>query len=196
MKDLLIFLADGFEEIEALTVCDYLRRADLEVDLVSIMTDRHRVKGAHSIDVVADKHIDEMNIKDYRGIYIPGGLPGATNLAADNRVVEMVKMFENSDNRFVASICAGPIVFEKAGILKEGRFTCYPGFEKNLETKGNLDEPTVKEENVFTGMGPSLAQVLAFDLIKYLKDEKTAEDIKKDVLFDKLVDYVKKDIVK
>lgn len=196
MKDLLIFLADGFEEIEALTLCDYLKRANLEVDLVSIMTDRHKVKGAHDILVVADKHIDEINIKDYRGIYIPGGLPGATNLAGDNRVVEMVKMFQNSEDRFVAAICAGPIVFDKAGILKEGKYTCYPGFEKNLQTKGNLDAPTVIEDNMFTGMGPSFAQVLSFELIKYLKDEKTAEDVKKDVLFDKLVDFIKEDIVK
>lgn len=195
MKDLLIFLADGFEEIEALTVCDYLRRADFEVDLVSIMTDRRRVKGAHNIEVVADKHIDEINLKEYRGIYIPGGLPGATNLADDSRVKEIVKIYENSD-RLVSSICAGPIVFDKTGILKAGKYTCYPGFEKNLETKDPLDEAVVRDKNVITAMGPSFAQVLAFELIEYLNDEKAAEIVKKDVLFDKLVDFIKEGKVK
>lgn len=196
MKDLLIFLADGFEEIEALTVCDYLRRAGIEVELVSIMTDRHRVKGAHGVEVIADKHISEIKFEDYRGVYIPGGLPGATNLAADNRVVEMVKIYENSDDKYVAAICAGPVVFDRAGILKDGQFTCYPGYEMNLSNKNSVNKPVVQLDNVFTAMGPSFAQVIAFEIIKYLKGEEKAEEIKKDVLFDRLVNFIKKDEVK
>lgn len=196
MKDLLIFLADGFEEIEALTVYDYLKRADLDVELVSIMTDRHKVYGTHGLEIIADKHISEINMKEYKGIYIPGGLPGATNLAKDHRVVEMANIFSEREGRFVAAICAGPIVFDKAGILKDGKFTCYPGFERNLEVKDPKDLPVVQDENSFTAMGPSFAQILAFEIIKYLKGDEISEEIKKEVLFDKLVEFIKDDIVK
>ncbi|RVU55729.1 DJ-1 family glyoxalase III [Anaerosphaera multitolerans] len=194
MKDLLIFLADGFEEIEALTVCDYLRRAELEVELVSISGDRN-VKGAHNITVIADKVIDEINFDEYRAVYIPGGLPGATNLAAENRVVELVKVYE-SEEKPVAAICAGPIVFDTAGLLKEGKFTCYPGYEVNLKTKGRVDEPVVIDENVITSMGPSFAQVLAFEMIGILKDEKASQQVKDGVLFGNLVNFIKENKIK
>lgn len=196
MKDLLIFLADGFEEIEALTVYDYLKRADLKVDMASIMTDRHKVKGAHGIEVVAEKHIDEINFDEYKGIYIPGGLPGATNLAKDSRIVEIANLYRGNDDNFIASICAGPIVFDKAGILKDGEFTCYPGFEKNLKAKNPLDRPFVKIENQFTAMGPSFAQILAFEIIKYLKGEEKAQEIKDEVLFTKMIKFIKEEIIK
>lgn len=196
MKDLLIFLADGFEEIEALTVYDYLTRAGLEVEMASIMTDRHKVKGSHGIEVVAEKHINEIKFDDYRGVYIPGGLPGATNLASDVRVIEVSNVYKDNEENYVAAICAGPIVFDKAGILKEGEYTCYPGFEANLKTKNRIEEPVVQRDNQFTAMGPSFAQVLAFEIIKYLKGEELAEKIKKEVLFDRLVKFIKEGKVK
>jgi len=194
MKDLLIFLADGFEEIEALTVCDYLRRAELEVELISI-TDSKKVRGAHGITVLADKTFDEMNIEDYRAVYIPGGLPGATNLAAENRVLELVKVFDNEE-KLVVAICAGPIVLDKAEILREGKFTCFPGYEVNLKQKGRVDEPVVIDKNIVTSMGPSFAQVLAFELISILKDEDTSNKVKSSVLFTNLVDFIKEGKVK
>lgn len=194
MKDLLIFLADGFEDIEALTVCDYLRRADLEVDLVSI-SGKEKVKSAHNVTILADKTFDEIKIEDYRALYIPGGLPGATNLASNNKVLELVKMYKE-ENKTIAAICAGPIVLDKAGLLEEDSFTCYPGYEKNLKIQSRKNEPLVYNNNIITSMGPSFAQVLAFELIKVLKDENTSNDIKKDTLFTNLVDFIKEDKVK
>lgn len=88
MKDLLVFLAEGFEEIEALTIVDVLRRADLKVDTVSIK-DRLEVKGAHGVTVLADKTFDEINIEDYKAMYIPGGQPGATNLMNDKKFLSL-----------------------------------------------------------------------------------------------------------
>ncbi len=194
MKDLLIFLADGFEDIEALTVCDYLRRADLDVDLVSI-TDKKEVESAHGVKVLADLTFSEIMFDDYKAIYVPGGLPGAINLAEDKRVRESVEMYAQED-KLVAAICAGPIVFDKVKLLKEGKYTCFPGFEKNLETAGRVDEPVVIDGNVITSMGPSFAQVLAFELIELLKGEESAQAIKEATLFTNLVEFIKEGKVK
>lgn len=194
MKDLLILLADGFEDIEALTVADYLRRADLDVDLVSI-SDNNVVKSAHGVRVLADKTFIEINFEDYKGLYIPGGLPGATNLAKDEKIVEAAEMYLQED-KYVAAICAGPIVLDKAELLKNKKFTCFPGFEQNLSVQDRLDEPVVFDENMITAMGPSFAQVLAFELIKLFKGEGVAEEVKKSTLFVNLVDFIKEGKIK
>lgn len=189
MKDLLIFLADGFEEIEAFTIADYLRRADIEVDLVSIYQ-RKNIKSAHNIEIIADYTLDEIKVDEYRALYIPGGLPGATNLASSNKILELVKMYEEED-KLVAAICAGPIVLDKAELLQEGKFTCYPGFEKNLTIQERVDEAVVIDGNIVTSMGPSFAQILAFKLIELLKDKKSAEKVKLETLFTKLEEFIK-----
>lgn len=194
MKDLLILLADGFEDIEALTVADYLRRVDLDVDLVSI-SDNNVVKSAHGVKVLADKTFIEINFEDYKGLYIPGGLPGATNLAKDEKIVEAAEMYLKED-KYVAAICAGPIVLDKAELLKNKKFTCFPGFEQNLSVQDRLDEPVVFDENMITAMGPSFAQVLAFELIKLFKGEGVAEEVKKSTLFVNLVDFIKEGKIK
>lgn len=194
MRDLLILLADGFEDIEALTVADYLRRADLDVDLVSI-SDNNVVKSAHGVKVLADKTFIEINFEDYKGLYIPGGLPGATNLAKDEKIVEAAEMYLKED-KYVAAICAGPIVLDKAELLKNKKFTCFPGFEQNLSVQDRLDEPVVFDENMITAMGPSFAQVLAFELIKLFKGEGVAEEVKKSTLFVNLVDFIKEGKIK
>lgn len=194
MKDLLILLADGFEDIEALTVADYLRRAELDVDLVSI-SDNNVVKSAHGVKVLADKTFIEINFEDYKGLYIPGGLPGATNLAKDEKIVEAAEMYLQED-KYVAAICAGPIVLDKAELLKNKKFTCFPGYEKNLSVQDRLDEPVVFDENMITAMGPSFAQVLAFELIKLFKGEGVAEEVKKSTLFVNLVDFIKEGKIK
>ena len=114
---ILLFLAHGFEEVEALTLVDYLRRVDIEVDTVSITGDK-LVTGAHDISVMADSILDEnLHKLSYDGLIIPGGMPGATNLRDDDRVIDLVKDF-NEKGKLVAGICAGPIVFARAGIIE------------------------------------------------------------------------------
>ncbi|EFI41673.1 DJ-1 family glyoxalase III [Peptoniphilus sp. oral taxon 386] len=194
MKDLIIFLAEGFEEIEALTVCDYLRRANLEVELVSISEEKE-VKSSHGVRIIADKTIDEINFEEYRGVYIPGGLPGAVNLAAEKRVLELVEMYY-MEEKIVSAICAGPVVLDKINLLKDKKFTCYPGYENNLSSKNRLDNAVVCDENIITGMGPAFAQSIAFKLIEALKNKDSVEKIKEDTLFVKLVDFIKRDEVK
>jgi len=188
MKDLLVFLADGFEEIETLTVVDACRRADLVVDIVSI-SDRLEVRGAHNVIVKADKIFDEINIDDYEALYIPGGQPGATNLMNDKRVVECVNLF-NDDDKKVMAICAGPQVLDKAKVLKDGKFTCYPGVEERLESKDPVDEAVVTEGNITTAMGPALAILLALDVVEKLSSKEKREEVAQGLLVHKLKEFI------
>lgn len=178
---IIVFLAEGFEEVEALTVVDYLRRVDIDVDMVSVNREKN-VKGAHGIEVVGDKLIEALDIKEYEGAVIPGGLPGATNLQKSNDVVEIVKEL-NKEDKLIAAICAGPIVLQESGIIKDRNFTCYPGFQEKIVDGNYLDEKTVRDKNIITGKGPALAIDFALEIVDYLLGEKKKEGLKKDVLY-------------
>ncbi|WP_288961417.1 DJ-1 family glyoxalase III [uncultured Peptoniphilus sp.] len=188
MKDLLVFLAEGFEEIEALTIVDVLRRADLKVDTVSIK-DRLEVKGAHGVTVLADKTFDEINIEDYKAMYIPGGQPGATNLMNDKKVLEFANVF-NDEERKVIAICAGPQVLDAAGLLKDGKFTCYPGVENRLKVKDPQDSAIVVEDNIITAMGPALAILLGVKLVEILVSKEKAEEVAEGLLLPQLKKFI------
>lgn len=188
MKDLLVFLADGFEEIEALTVVDVARRAELKVDVVSI-NDKLEVRGTHDVIVKADKVFDDINIDDYKALYIPGGQPGATNLMNNKRVVECVNLFNDNEKKVMA-ICAGPQVLDRAGVLEDGKFTCYPGVENRLEVKDSQDKAFVVEENITTAMGPALAILLAVEVVRALASEEKAEEVAKGLLLHKLKEFI------
>lgn len=182
MKKILLFLAEGFEEVEALTVVDYLRRMDIIVDTCSI-TGAKKVKGAHNIVVEADKILDEIHSsKDYDGMVIPGGMPGATNLRDNERVIELVVEF-NREEKLIGAICAGPIVLEKANILENKMVTSYPGFEGELSGIYKEDL-VVQDKNIITARGPAVAVYFALKIVENLLDENRVEDLKKDILLD------------
>lgn len=178
----IVFLADGFEEIEALTVVDYLRRMDIQVDTLSI-TEEREVEGAHKIRVLSDKNIDEIkNLDSYEGVIIPGGLPGATNLRDDDKVIDIVeKMYKN--NKLIAAICAGPIVLEKAGILEGKKTTSYPGFEDQLGSAIYKKDNVVKDGNIITSRGPALAVDFTIEITEYLLGKERADELKEDILY-------------
>jgi len=178
----IVFLADGFEEVEALTVVDYLRRVDINVDTVSI-TEEEEVKGAHDIRVITDKVIGEIKkIDDYNGVIIPGGLPGSTNLRDSENVVEIVKsMYEKG--KLTAAICAGPIVLERAGIIKGKNLTSFPGFEEELNGAIYKEDKVVRDGNIITSRGPFLAVNFAIEIVRYLLGDEKAEELKKSILY-------------
>lgn len=179
---IIVFLAEGFEEVEALTVVDYLRRKDIQVDTISI-TEEKEVIGAHNIRVIADKTIEEIeDINLYKGAIIPGGMPGATNLRDDKRVIDIIKSLYEED-KLTAAICAGPIVLEKAGIIKGKNITSYPGFEGELKDGIYREESVVRDNNIITARGPTLAVDFAIEIIRYLLGEEKAEELKKDILY-------------
>ena len=165
MKRVSILLADGFEEIEALAPLDILRRLNYDVELIS-MTNSLIVESSHGVGIKADKFYD-LEIVNSNAIVIPGGLPGATNLRDDNRVISLVKKFYD-DKKLVAAICAGPIVLGKANILTENEATSYPGFEDALKCKKYREDKVVVSNNVITSRGPATAFDFAFAIANYL----------------------------
>lgn len=182
MKKVILFLAEGFEEVEALTVVDYLRRKDINVDIVSI-TEGNEVKGAHEIIVLADKTMNDIkDIDDYDAVIIPGGLPGATNLRDNDKVIDVVKKI-NENGKLTAAICAGPIVLERAGIIKDKKVTSYPGFEDDLKNGVYIEQNVVRDGSIITARGPALAVDFAIEIIKYLLGEEKSEELKKDILY-------------
>lgn len=193
MKDLLVFLADGFEEVEALSVVDILRRGGLSVDTCSIK-DSKKVTSSHQVTVLADVHIDDIKIDNYKACYIPGGQPGATNLQNDRRIIQIVEMFKEQ-GKLVAAICAGPQVLDTAGVLTDEKFTCYPGVEERLKTKKRLDVPVVVDDNIITAMGPAMAPFLGYELLKILSGKKKAKEVGDGFLINKIKKFIKEDII-
>ena len=179
---IIVFLANGFEEVEALTVVDYLRRKEIQVDMVSISDDL-KVTGANKIQVIANKLFEDLGELDqYDGLVIPGGMPGSTNLKNDNRVTELVEKM-NRDKKLVAAICAGPIVLNKAGIIKGKKVTSYPGFSDVLKETIYLEDPVVRDGNIITSRGPYLAVDFAIEIIDYLLGPEKAKELKESILY-------------
>lgn len=167
MKKVAVFLADGFEEIEALTVVDVLRRAGMNCDTVSISEEL--VSGAHKVVVKADILIGD-DIKEYDMIVFPGGLPGATNLSGNEKVIELVKYFDK-ENKFIAAICASPATVLSAAGVEENRYiTSYPGedFANMLEKAYYVEELVVVDENMITSRGPATTLLFAYKLVDVL----------------------------
>ena len=168
MKRVAVMLAEGFEEIEALTVADVLRRARVECDMISI--GEISVKGAHNIEVKADKIIDD-DLEEYDMIVCPGGLPGAKYLSENQKLIEVIQKFDKIENKFISAICAAPaMVLTSAGIEKDKFITSYPGeeFEEMLEDANYTDELVVVNGNLITSRGPATALLFAFKLLDVL----------------------------
>jgi len=179
MSKVLVPLATGFEEIETTTIIDLLRRAQIEV--VSACLDRRRVIGAHGVKILADKHINDIDYREFDMIVLPGGLPGATNLKNSSKVQELLGKFDN-DNKFIGAICAAPIALDTAKILKRA-YTCYPSIEEEIMTDGYIDsEDVVSDQNIITSKGPATAFSFALDLITKLAGEEKALEVKQGLL--------------
>lgn len=185
MNRVAILLAEGFEEIEALTPADFLRRAGMKVDLVSI-SDDIIVKGAHDISIVADTFLVDLNKDEFGTLILPGGAMGAKNLIASALVKSWIEDFQ-AKNKIIGSICAGPTVLDAAEIMDNRNYTCYPGCEKSIKAGiCHGEEVVVRDGNVITAMGPGAAGEFAFALIEALADEQLKDEIIKDTITDKV----------
>ena len=174
MKTIFVFLADGFEEIEAITPIDVFRRAGLNVQTVSVM-DKQTVSGAHGIPVVADKMFVDIHSEDAEMLLLPGGLPGATNLDAHQGLSDMIMAFA-SEGKALAAICAAPLVFGNRGLLQGKKATCYPGFESYLTGAEYTAALVEIDGNFITAKGPGAAMDFAFAIVeKYCGIEKVNE---------------------
>lgn len=180
-KRVLILLADGFEEIEALTPADYLRRVGVDVTLCAIGNER-LVRGAHDIRVEADVLLENLeNSDEFDMLILPGGMPGSTNLRDDDRVIRLVRAYDEAE-RWIGAICAAPIILEKAGITEGRAGTSYPGFEKTLGFRDYREDVVVRDGHLITARGPAAAVFFALELARVLVGSKTADKLKNDIL--------------
>jgi 4-methyl-5(b-hydroxyethyl)-thiazole monophosphate biosynthesis len=167
MPRVLVPLAEGFEEIEAITVVDLLRRAGIEVHTASLAA--RAVTGSHGITVTADLPLDQVRATDYDMIALPGGMPGADHLKQDPRVISLLQQFAQS-GRYTAAICAAPGVLAHAGLLEGRAATSYPGFLRADSAPGIRlrEEAVVVDGKVATSRGPGTAMEFGLKLIELL----------------------------
>ena len=180
-KRVLVPLAEGFEEIEASTILDVLRRGGLTVVTASLAA--ACVKGAHGMCVCADTTLDDALAKGpYDAVVLPGGMPGAAHLRDDARVRKaVVDVIEQGGT--AAAICAAPIVLEAAGVLSGRRATCYPGFESQLvSAEERATDRVVEDGPVITSRGPGTALEFATFLVERLVDANTADGLRQGML--------------
>ncbi len=174
-------MAEGCEEIEALTVVDIARRAGIEVAMISI-TGKKEVKGSHNITFQTDIPAEYMDFDMLDGIVLPGGMPGTLNLGANDYVQKTIADFASS-GKLVAAICAAPSVLGEAGLLKGKKAASYPGFEDKLLGAEILTDQVAIDGNVITSRGMGTAIPFALAIVGYLLDEKTAEELQKSIIY-------------
>ena len=160
-----VLLADGFEELEALTPVDMLRRYGAEVKTAAI--DNTDVCGAHSITVKADMNIRDIDKTTIDGIVLPGGMPGTLNLQKDKNVNELID-YCNENKKLIAAICAAPMILGEKGLLSGKSAVCFPGFEENLKGADIGDSPTAVCENYITSKGAGTAYEFGAEIIDYI----------------------------
>lgn len=189
-----VLLAEGFEEIEALSPVDYLRRVGLDVKTLSC-SDSLTVKGSHGIPVVADMMVKEASGQVVEAVIIPGGMPGAANVGKSSAAKELIAEVAG-EGKLVAAICAAPVVtLASTGLLKGKKFTCYPSMEEQLEQWGGSNWKELTEGyqytgnrvevdgNLITGAGPGAAEEFSLTLAKILAGEDAAKKLASSALF-------------
>lgn len=179
MAKIIIPIAAGFEEIEAVSIIDICRRANVEVIVAGV--ESLHVTGANNISIITDILLNEVNSSDVDMIVLPGGGGGTQILASNNNVQTMLKEFKQK-NKFIAAICAAPYALHKAGVLNEN-YTCYPSFEKKIRDKGYQSlENIVIDDNVITSRGPGTAMCFALEIVKILTNDEIYEEVKNGLL--------------
>lgn len=181
-----ILLANGFEEAEALVTIDILRRAGIEIDSFSLAEEF--VTSSRKITVKADKILGENNLSEYDMVILPGGQPGSTTLSKDTRVLNIVRSFISNDKKFVAAICAAPMVLKAAGVSAGKTLTSFPSDElKAMFTDANYvdDKLVVQDGNLITSRGAGITMPFAYKIVDVLGGN--SEPVKKGMLYDRLL---------
>ena len=181
MKKTAILFAQGFEEVEALTVVDLLRRAKIGCDIISL-ADSDCVTGAHGIRIGADRSFSETDFSPYDAVILPGGMPGTTNLAADERVLALLRSFAAA-GKLTGAICAAPTVLAKAGLLKDKKAVCYPGMEEQLTGARVCYDPVAVDGTVITSRGLGTAIPFALSIVEYFESRGRAEALASSVVY-------------
>ena len=179
-----MFLADGFEEIEALCPLDLLRRAGVGIKTVSV-GDGDFVTGSHGISVKADMKESDFGDERPEMVILPGGLPGADYLNEHEGLAKHIACFAKDEGKKLAAICAAPQVFGTCGILDGKKATIYPSMEECLKGGQATGKNVTVDGNIITGMGPALAMEFALKLVEEIKGKEAAEEVAAGLLFDR-----------
>jgi len=182
MGKILIPLAEGFEEIEAITNIDVLRRAGIEVITAGIGSTK--IEGDHEIKVETDTEISRVVAADLDGVVLPGGMPGADNLKNSEGLLKIIRDINNKGG-LCAAICAAPMVLEAAGILEAKNATSYPGFDQEMPSCNYREDRVVIDGNIITGRGPGVAMEFALTVVEYLKDKETKKKLEEAMIVQK-----------
>ena len=178
-----IFLADGFEEIEALTVVDLLRRAGIEITMASIMG-RKSVTGSHNITVESDVLLEDVDFDGIDMIILPGGQPGTRNLGACDKLKDQISSF-NQKGKMLAAICAAPTVYGKMGILDGKKACCYPGCEVDLGSADVQTTEVTKDGNFITSRGMGTAIPFGLAIIEHFQGKEAADEMAAKIVYNK-----------
>ncbi len=179
-----VFLATGFEDIEALAPLDIMRRAGLDVATVSI-TGEDLVASSHGVAVRADRLLSDVDWEAADMLVLPGGLPGSTNLDACTKLTESI-LRHHAEGKALAAICAAPMVFGHLGILKGRRATCYPGVEAELEGAEYTGGIVEKDGNIITGKGPGASFEFGYAIVEHFLGEGASEGLRKGMIYAEL----------
>ncbi|MBN1821867.1 MAG: DJ-1/PfpI family protein [Prolixibacteraceae bacterium] len=180
MKTVCVHLATGFEEIEAVSIIDILRRAGIPVKTISV-TGNKEVIGSHEIPVIADKLFEEIDYSEVEMIILPGGMPGSKNLNAHEGLKQQIMNFHR-EGKPLGAICAAPMVFGELGILNNLDVTCFPGFENHLHGAIITEELLALSGNIITGKGAGVAIHFALKIVEMLKGKKLADSLKEKMI--------------
>ena len=176
-----LHLAEGFEEVEAITIADVLRRARIDVQLVAV-GGSNSVTGAHGITVLADQLIENADYNDCEMIALPGGMPGTTNLMSDETLISQIRKFADED-KYLAAICAAPMVLAAAGVLEGKKATIFTGMENKLAGAKYKKDTVVVDGKIITSKGPGTAMDFALTLVETIRGRAIASTLKKDLIY-------------
>ena len=187
MAKVYVFLANGFEDVEALIPVDVLRRGGIDVTTVSVAGDSQLVESAHGVRLFADALFADCNFGDADLLLLPGGMPGASNLFEHSGLCSALKAHAAAGRR-LAAICAAPaVVLGQLGLLQGRRATCYPGFEHLLHGAVYTAELCTTDGNITTGEGPAAAFPFAYELLSLLADRETSDQVAEGMRFKHLM---------
>ena len=178
-----MMVAEGYEEIEMLTVVDLLRRAGMTCDMISV-TGKKELTSSHKVTVTADLLYEEADFDSYDALAIPGGLPGTTNLGKHEGVCEQLKKACVA-GKLIAAICAAPTVFGKLGLLEGKKAICYPDMEEELQAAGAVlsRDPAVRDGNIITSRGMGTAIAFGLEILAYFEGEEAAAAMAKKIVY-------------
>ncbi len=179
MATILVPISNGFEEIEAISIIDICRRANIKVVIAGV--EDLEIIGAHGVKIISDEIIENISSDNFDMIVLPGGLPNAFTLADNEKVQSLLKEFKNK-NKKIGAICAAPYALHKAEVLNQN-YTCYPSFEEKIRLDGyTSNSPTIIDGSVITSRGPGTAMIFGLEIVNMLCDKETYNNVKNGLL--------------